>query len=265
MTFIIIGAVLAAVAVGLLFGSRSQGEKALQLKSSKAGRVQDIVQLQKDIAGDLGAGSFRDTVEVRGKPQIDTPLRAELSGSPCLYYSVSITREYEETYTERDSEGKSQTKTRRGSDTISSNTRSVPFLVNDGTGTIEIRPEGADVELVKTVDTFEQGDPGNKISFKNFSFQVGLPVGGRRTLGYRYQEHILPVDQDVFVFGEVSDSNNVLRIGRPEKKGLFIISHRLKDDIVRSAEGAAKGMKIGAIVSAVLAVAGIVVGILYKQ
>ncbi len=265
MEWIIVGAVLLALAVGLFFGSRSQGDKVLQLKSSKAGKVKDIVQLQKDIATDLGAGSFRDTVEVRGKPEITSQLKGELSGTPCLYYSVSITREYEETYTEKDSDGKSQTRTRRGSDTISSNTRSVPFKVNDGTGSIEVRPEGADVELVKTVDTFEQGDPGGKISFKGFSFQVSSQSSGRRTLGYRYEERILPVDQDVFVFGEATDNGDILRIGRPEKKGLFLISHRIKDEIVRSAEGSAKGMRIGSIASAILGLAGIVVGILFNK
>ncbi len=266
MTFIIIGVVLIAISLGLLFASKGQAQIAAILKMSKAHKVADILGLQSQIAQEIGPGAFRELVEVRGKPIVSSPLQGELSGKPCLYYRMTVTREYEETDTSTDSQGNRTTSTRRGNEIVSSNTRFVNFKIDDGSGAIEIRPEGCEVELVKAVDTFQQGEGTGSISFGKFHLDFGkTPSTGRRTIGYRYEEHILPLDQPIFVFGEASDNDNILKIGRPEKKGLFLISTRIKEEIVRSREGSSKGLKIGAIVTAVLGVAGVVLGIIFPS
>lgn len=262
MVFIVIGAVLIALSVGLVFASKHQSEAASTLKSSKAGKVADIVSLQTQIAQEIGLGAFRESVEVRGNPVVSTPLQGELSGKPCLYYRMTVTREFEETEVTTDSQGHSTPQTRRNSEVVSSNTRFINFRIDDGTGQIEIRPEGAEVELVKVVDSFKSGESNEALSFSKFHSNVGKSNAGRRVIGYRYEEYILPHDQPLFVFGEASDNDNILKIGRPEKKGLFIISHRIKEEIVRSKEGSAKGLKIGAIIVAILGAAGVALGII---
>lgn len=258
MFFVIIGGILLLAALVSWVSARSQANRAAILRTSRADRVADIVDLQARIATDIGGGAFREAVEVRGTPvPLGEPLRAEFSGTPCLAYIATVTREWEETVTVSDGQGGKRTETRRGSDQVASNVRSLPFAIDDGSGRIEVQPEGAEVEYLQTVDRFEPGEAGGK------SWTGAVVLGaGRRTLGYRYQERLLPLDRPLVVFGQATDSENRLRITRPEKKGLFLISTRSKEEIVRSAQGSARGLSIAALVMAILGAAGVTLGIL---
>jgi len=262
MTFFILGGIAIVIGLALFLASRSQAEHAFILKSSKADNVKDIVSLQSHIASEIGSGSFREFVEVTGMPVADSPLQSELSGTPCLYYNMTVTREWEETVSTPDDKGNKQTTTQRGSDLVSSNTRSINFFLDDGTGKIEIRPEGAQIDLVKAVDTFQPEEGGGtKLSFGKATFELKSNTAGRRTLGYRYQEYVLPANQRLFIFGEASDGGNSLRISRPEKKGLFVISHLSKEEIIQRSQGSSKFLKIASIIFALLGVGGFVLGI----
>jgi hypothetical protein len=69
-------------------------------------------------------GAFRRDVELKGSIQCDTPLTSEVAKLPCVYYSMYVTREYDEVYTETNPDTKQpERKTRRKSDTVASNTR----------------------------------------------------------------------------------------------------------------------------------------------
>ena len=265
MAFIIAGVVLVLVALGLVLGSRSQKKKLGEIQSTETSTAVDLADLAAAVAKDIGAGSFNQIAEVKGTIECANPLVSELSETSCVHYSMNVTREYEETYWEEDSEGHKVQRTRRGSESVASNARSVPFMVRDSTGTIEVDPAGASIVDEKVFSQFQQGEAGGDgFRFGRFSFGSGFaPLsGGRRTIGYRLEESAVPVGRPIFVLGEAVDSGGRLRIGKPAKKGAsFIVSLKSEEQLESGAKALTSGLLIAAVVSAALGVAALILGI----
>ena len=266
MTYVIIGGVLLLAAVGLWFGSRSQKKKLGEIRMTQTSTAAELADLAAAVAKDIGAGSFNQISEVKGTIECAEPLTSELSQTRCVYYSMSVTREYEETYWEKDDKGNRVQRTRRGSESVAGNTRQVTFQVRDSTGTIAVDPQGASIGDEKVFSEFKQGDmrgPGQR--FGSFSFDPGSFVSatGRRTIGYRFEESAIPLGRPIYVLGEAVDSDGRLRIRKPDKKGAsFIVSLKSEEQLVQSARSSAKGLVVAAVIAAVLGVAGIVLGAL---
>jgi hypothetical protein len=259
MVFYILGGVLVAVAVGLFLGASSQRRKVYVMKTTDTSTAADLNALADSVAKEIGAGSFNQVTEVKGTIECDAPLTGELSGVPCVHYAMSVTREWEETAWKTDSQGRRTEETRKGSDTVASNSRSVRFRVKDATGAVDVDPSGAKIDGEKAVSQFQPGEPsGGSLSYKGF--QVNLPsfigAGGRRTLGYRYEETVLPVGAQVYVLGEAVDAGGTLAVKKPAKKDArFLISVRREEELVRKAGSAARGLSIAAAVCTVVGVA----------
>jgi hypothetical protein len=256
MIWYVIGGVLIALGIGLVIFYKSQGDKLFLLKATETSLVSNIEQEAKDVTEGMGEkGSFNKFTEVKGKVTCPSPLTSELANAKCVYYSMSITRRWEEEYWETDSEGRRERRTRTGTDTVASNTRHVPFFVQDETGKIKINPEGAEFVSEKSYSNFQPGEiSGSSISIGNFRLNLsGLGMaGGRRTIGYNYEESIVPVDRDVFIIGEVADSGGALQFQRPTEKGKkFIISTKSEEELQRSIAGGMTATLIGSIVSGV--------------
>lgn len=262
MVFYIIGGVLVAVAVGLFLGSGSQRRKVYAMKTTDTSTAADLRSLADSIAKEIGAGSFNQVTEVKGAVECDAPLTGELSGKPCVHYAMSVVREWEETVWKTDSQGRRTQETHKGSDTVASNTRSVRFRVKDATGAVDVDPAGAKIDGEKAVSQFQPGEPTGG-SLVLGGFRVNLPGilgalsgGGRRTLGYRYTETILPVGAQVYVLGEAVDAGGTLAVKKPAKKDArFLISVRTEEELVRKAGSAVKGLSIAAAACAVVGVA----------
>jgi hypothetical protein len=95
----VIGAVLIAVGIGLVIFYKMQGDKLFLLKVTETSKVSDIVQEEKDVTDGMGEkGSFAKFTEVKGKAVCQNPLASELANAKCVYYSMSITRKWEEEY-----------------------------------------------------------------------------------------------------------------------------------------------------------------------
>jgi hypothetical protein len=93
------------------------------------------------------------------------------------------------------------------------------------------------------------------------SFRMGtspkMQGGGRRTIGYRYEESAIPVGRDVYVLGEAADSGGALTIRKPSGKGTrFIVS-------LKSEEALVKGARTGGTVLTVLAAIAAAAGLLF--
>jgi hypothetical protein len=140
MLFVGIG--LCVLAVILLAVSLSQKNKLYQMQSTETLTAKALADSASDVAKEIGPGSFNQVTEVKGKSVCDNPITSELAQRECVYYSMRITREYEEDYWDTDSQGRRTRRTRRGSDTVASNVRSTPFYIQDGTGKIKVNPEG---------------------------------------------------------------------------------------------------------------------------
>jgi hypothetical protein len=240
----IVGLILIAVGIALFFVQRHQKNRAFSLKSARQTTVAELNDTAGAVAAEIGGGSWRDYVKVVGQIHCDRPLTSELKQETCVYYKMSVTREYEETVTSRDKDGKVTQSTRRGSETVSSNEQSVPFWLDDGSGRIEVNPHGAGIEAISVLDEFRQGDEGGKIAFGRFSFRVSS--GGRRTLGYRYREQVLPLGRRVLVLATVSDGVGSLVLQKPlDAQRAFIVSLKTDEELTQSAERAAQGLFYG--------------------
>lgn len=262
MVFYILGGVLAAVAVGLFLGSGSQRRRMYAMQATDTSTAADLAGLAESVAKEIGAGSFNQVTEVKGAVECDAPLTGELSGRPCVYYAMAIRREWEETVSKTDSQGRRTQETRTGSDTVASNTRSTRFRVKDATGSIDVDPAGAKIDGEKAVSQFRPGEPvGGTLEFGGVRISLpGFGGGGRRTVGYRYEETILPLGAQVYVLGEAVDAGGTLTVRKPAKKDArFLISVRSEEELVRNAGAAARGLSIAA---AACAAAGVALAVL---
>lgn len=259
----IVGVVLVLAAAGLLLAAGAQKRKLDLMTGTQTTTAAELKGLAESVAKDIGAGSFAETAEVKGTIRCDHPLTSELTNTPCVYYEMKVTREYEETYWDTDSKGNRTQRHRRGSETVSQNTRGCPFDVEDATGRIAVDPTGAAITAEKVYDRFEQGEPrGTALSIGRWTLNLAsIALGsGRRTLGYKYEEKLVPLGRPIYVLGEAADSGGQLVIRKPTKKGTaFIVSLKSEEELTKSATGANKGLTIGA---GVLAVAGVVIGVL---
>lgn len=259
MTFLIVlGVISIGIGIVLYFVERNQSGRAFSLRSAKPATVAELTQLAQAVSQDMGSGSWRDYVKVMGTIECDRPLYSELTQETCVYYSMTVKREYEETVTHTDDKGDRHTDVQRGSEVLSSNTRSTPFWVNDGTGAIEVNPNGASIDAEPVLDDFRnEGAKGDLISYGSFSLAASHPQSGRRTLGYRYTESLLPVNRRVLVVGTVSDQSGSLVLQKPMETGqCFIVSLKTDEALIaesdRTAKNAALWMKICIAVGAIL-------------
>lgn len=248
----IIGIVCYLVAAFLVyqyFSSKKRMEALSAVETSTTASLREICQ---SVAADIGGGSFEQAAEVKGMIECKEPLESEIGKLPCVHYSMSVTRKWEEDYEEKDQQtGKMVRKTRQGSDTEASNTRAIPFLVKDDTGTITVNPTGAEIQGEQSVSRFEpHTSSSGKISFGGFSFSLGgsSRQGNRRTLGYQFSETILPVNRRVFILGSASDLSGELMIQKPrEKKEQFLISLKSEDELMASSKSGMTWSFYGAI------------------
>lgn len=239
-----------------------QRRKIGHLLTAKQSTIGELANTAQAVAGELGGGGFEEMAALTGTAQCDTPLVAPLSGRPCLYYRMSVKRRYEEDVERRDSEGNVTHSTNRGTETMSTQSEGIGFALVDASGTLPVEADGLDWNAqVETVDRFEPQQGGLNIGFGRFSMTVSSPVGRRRTLGYEYEEHIVPVDGRFTVVGRVSDRNGALAVGRGGP--IFTLSRQTRDEQIGSAKGTAQwtgiASGIGLIVGAILTIVGAIV------
>jgi hypothetical protein len=258
MLFVIGGIALVAAPILLAIAA----SKRNRLGQMQATETYSAAQLE-EVRDQMGRGSFIQRVEVKGKAECAEPLKAEFTGQACVAYNVRLDREYEETYWETDSEGRRSQKTRRGSETLSSNERRVPFMVRDQTGVVKVLPEGAEIVWETSLSKFETSLPGERFSLGSFAFDLTRAAlgAGKRTLGYRYEEKLVPVGRDLYVLGEASDSGGELVVKRSSTKGeKFIVSVKSEEELSARAASGIKGLTAAAIIAAVAGIGLIVAG-----
>jgi E3 ubiquitin ligase len=257
---LVLGVILLVGGGLLLWGSASAARRMVAVSSAETQTAAALEKLRGEMASEVGAGALRDICAIEGKAESARPLSAEISGKPCVYCSVRVEREYEET--RQDANG--QTSTSRGSETVASNVQQVDFELRDATGAVLVQPADASVEARKVVERFDPAGSGfGALVIGNLRFEIAPPPGTRRTLGYKIVEHVLAVGDRLYVLGEARDRDGRVVIAKPTKAGAkFIISGRSKEELVRSAASQARWMRgIGLAVivgGVVLAVVGLI-------
>jgi E3 Ubiquitin ligase len=234
MTAIIIGIILAAIGGFLIYNRQFALNKAMNVRYHQTSLIRDELEIYKSVAEGVGKGNYSGkVVEFKGICLANNPLQAEHSGTPCVYYEASVTRRYETTEQERDSDGNYRTVTRTHTQTLSSNTRSLKFYLNDGSGEdIMVDPEGASIDSIETFDRFEYEPP--------MGFNIGSFLANSRTLGFQYTERCIPVKSQLYVLGELSDRRGEVSVVKPSKQGEnYIISTKSEEQIVADAQSSA--------------------------
>lgn len=245
------------IGVFLYFNRRNALNKALEVKYQETSKVIDIIDTYKQIGGELGAGHYNGgLVEIKGLCTAKQPLIAEHSQQAVVYYQATVERKYEVTEQQRDSNGNYRTVTSTRTETLSSNTRSIPFYLNDGSGAeVLVDMEGASIDALQTFDRFENDAPSG------FNSSWG---SDSRTLGYSYREKSIPVNTRLYVLGEIADRRGEIAVVKSAEKGKpFIVSVKSEEQIVKSAESSAQWQLIGAIGLGIGGLIAIIMGLIY--
>lgn len=265
---IIIGLVLIGLGI-FFFVSRKKSQSTLfNIKATQTFKAKDIIDLCNAVKEDLGTGCFNKVLEVKGIIKCDNPLVGELSKQKCVYYSMKVSHEYEETYTVRNAQGRPERKTVRGSEVISSNTQSVHFFVEDDSGKILVNPASATLYTIKSVDRFEPSTGSNSrgtLSYGNFTLNLPTTSSGRRTLGYRYVEEIIPIERRIYVLGEASDLSGELMIQLPQNKDeSFIVSLKSEEELIQHTQKLIVWYLVGSIAAIIIGLGVIAYGIIVQ-
>ncbi len=266
---IVPGLVLLAVAAVLCYLIQVNRQLERAAVGSGIMTVDELSNLHQRVVAEVGGELFAQRVGLEGTLECDTPLTAELSNTPCAAFRYRVERRWQEEYEERDERGKRIPRVRTGSDRVAGNERRVPFRLRDATGHIPIEPEGARLDMERVVDRFEPGNPGRLVRFGGFQIEIGGLAGGarRRTIGYHFQEEILPLGRTVYVLGLAGDRGGTLHVGRvpAESREPFLVTLRSREQIVSTARKTMAYARYAAIACAPLGIILLIAGLLYRR
>jgi hypothetical protein len=236
---------LVAGGVMLYFRNRTKQKSAL------------MSQTETSNASDVNRLSPGTLVEVKGRLRCEEPLTSEFAEKTCAYYSSKVTREY----MERDRHDDDDIGSDRRSEVVAQNEQFAPFEVEDDSGSVAVDADGAEVDARQVVNRFDRntGNEGASISLGGATINLG---GGERTIGYRYTESILPVDEAVYVLGTVQEDGGIGAPQSGEEGHRFVVSHRSEEALGQSLGKTVLWLGVGGIAAVVLGVGLLVIGII---
>src|SRR5215207_4840227 len=232
-------AVIFLVAGGVLLYFRNRTKQKSALMS------QTETSAASEVSG-LAPGTL---VEVKGMLRCEEPLTSEMAEKSCAYYSSTVTREYlRPDYDDDDNDVGSDRRT----EVIAQNVQFAPFVVEDDSGSVT-------VDARQVMNRFDR-NTGNEGTFSLGGVSINLS-GGERTIGYRYTESILPVDESVYVLGTVQEGGGIGAPHSGEEGHRFVVSHRSEEALGQSLGKTVLWLGVGGAASLVLGVVLLVIGI----
>ena len=135
MVVILIGGALAIIGVISLFMAMLAARRVRVMTATKTSKIADLVPAYEAIRAELGgeASEMRQTVELKGHVECDTPLTGELSKKAAAIVHTRVTRDVEVLVRTRDKQGRTQERWDRRSEQVHSTNTEAPFYLNDGT------------------------------------------------------------------------------------------------------------------------------------
>ncbi|UGY93666.1 E3 ubiquitin ligase family protein [Streptomyces gobiensis] len=238
-----VGLIGLAVAVVCGYLAWVANTRIRSMESTETLSVSDLRALRSAAVEAAGEGQFRYRCEVVGaaREHKNGALSSELEKVDCVWHKHKVTHKYEEIT--RDSKGRRQRRTR--SEVVSQHSSPTAFFVEDATGKVVIRPGKHDViGAEKVLDRFEQhhGDRGGQLKIGPLT--LGSSRGG--TIGYKHEEWVVRSGRQLFIHGEASDAGGGLSIGAPAEGGVFIMSTKPQDELIRGENNKLLGFGIGA-------------------
>jgi len=171
-------------------------------------------------------GVFIGQVEIAGRASIDQPVRSYLAGTESVWYKFAVEEEWERWETETSTNSKGETTSRQvrrtGWRTVAQGGEAPAFFVEDDTGAVLVRPDGAEMDPVKVFD--ETVDRGHPLYFAKGPALEGADSAHRR----RFHETAIPRGAAVFVAGRARERADVVapEIAADKEAELFLISCR---------------------------------------
>jgi len=176
-------------------------------------------------------GVFIGLVELKGTAQCEQPLTSYLAEAPCVYYSYDVEERWSRlvTTTESDGRGGTRTVTRResGWTSVDARTDSKPFYLQDDTGSLLVRPDGARIEALGVFDR-------QCSSFDPLYYAKGPATGIMDSDGVRrFTERVIPVQAPLFVVGQARERTDVVapEIAADSKASEFLVSVRSQEEV----------------------------------
>ena len=176
-------------------------------------------------------GVFIGLVELKGTAESTAPLIGFLSGQRCVQYHYHVDEHWSRTVTEAytDSNGKPQTRTKHESGwaTVAQGGEMGEFHLQDDTGTVLVRPEGAKIEPAGLFD--ETCDRSNPLYFAKGPPQAVANSDHRR----RFLEAGIPLHVLLYVVGQARERADVIapEIAADKEAPMFLISTRTEEKV----------------------------------
>ena len=176
-------------------------------------------------------GVFIGLVELKGTAEIEAPLTGFLSGQRCVQYHYQVDEHWSRTVTETytDKEGKSQTRTKQesGWTTVAQGGESSAFYLQDDTGTVLVRPEGAKIEPAGLYD--QTCDRSHPLYYAKGPPQAVANSDHRR----RFVETGLPLHAPLYLVGQARERTDVVapEIAADKEAPMFLISTRTEEKV----------------------------------
>ncbi|MFF2650748.1 GIDE domain-containing protein [Streptomyces sp. NPDC058045] len=256
MIWIGLGALVVAAVCG--YFARAAHRKAAVMESTETLPVKDLRALHAAAVQAAGEGSFRYRCELVGQvqPHVKGALRSELAEQDCVWHRHRITRRYEETY--RDSDGNQ--KRRTSNEVVSEFSSSTAFFVADASGRMVVRPGQHQVTgAEKVLDRFDpHTGGGNRLHLGPVSLDLG---GGSGTIGFQREEWLVRPGSSFYVLGEAADPDGKLAMAAPAEGGLFTMSVKSEEELLRGENNKVLGFGIGAGVAALAGVVLLALGV----
>jgi hypothetical protein len=220
------------------------------LRDGKRKRLMDDLPVSKT------AGVFIGLVELEGTAESGKPLISYLTEDECVYYAWEVRESWSRLVTETstDNEGHTHTTTRTesGWKTVAQDGDVQPFYLQDDTGLLLVRPDGAQIEPVTVLQTTcGTGDP--------LYYGKG-PESSIMDSDYRrmFIERAIPLHRPIYVMGHARERQDMVaaEIAVEPTEPAFLISIRTKEQVSSGLGWAFWGWLIFGFV---LAVAGCIV------
>jgi hypothetical protein len=176
-------------------------------------------------------GVFIGLVELKGTAESTAPLAAFLSGQRCVQYRYHVDEHWSRTVTETytDSKGKTQTRTKHesGWTTVADGGQTEDFYLQDDTGAVLVRPEGAKLEPAGFFD--ETCDRSHPLYYSKGPQHSVANSDHRR----RFVESGIPLHAPLYLVGQARERADVVaaEIAADREAPMFLISTRAEEKV----------------------------------
>ena len=254
MILLIVGVVLLLIGIALYIGSAKTIGKLNAIQSTDLSKIKNILENFEGLSNAHGAGNFSLFTKMNGKAFSTNPIHAEFTKKPCVYYRVLLEQEYETLVITENKEGNPAKRwERKTKKLIDTENKVLDFLLKDETGEIPININDSGLKGIVSYSKFEKEPPNTSIfNIEGFNLMNGT---NSKTIGYRYEESMIPIGQPLFVLGDANDRNGKLMVSAPVlKENPFIVSTQTEDEIRKAIKRSAANTKIGGIIAVVIGV-----------